>query len=199
MIQCRALYLFAIPVFCFLFGYPSILFSQSIQVPVGKDGIPIFQLPDIIITSPFASPRHKRKYEKWLTERYLLKARIIKLYPMAKSFGQYFKYIRETAPLLPSEASQKLYKELLEKELFARYEPLILDMSIAEGAVLIKLLHRELGQTAYMGIKEMKSGFSAFFWQQIALVLGNNLKVAYDPEKDKEMEEILIELGADPK
>ena len=48
-------------------------------------------------------------------------------------------------------------------------------------------------------VKELKGSLSAFMWQTVARIFGNNLKDTYDPEtEDKEIENIigLIETGA---
>ena len=47
-------------------------------------------------------------------------------------------------------------------------------------------------------IKDLKGGFTAFFWQGIARIFGNNLKSEYDPEgNDRVIEDIVrgIEAG----
>ena len=43
----------------------------------------------------------------------------------------------------------------------------------------------------------MRSGFTAFMWNSIAILFGNNLKARYDPIEDYEIETIvqLIESG----
>ena len=57
---------------------------------------------------------------------------------------------------------------------------------------MVKLIHRETGMTTFEVVKEFRGNFSAHFWQTLARIFGNNLKVTYDSEdKDKELE-ILI-------
>ena len=170
--------------------------AQSVRVPVGADGIPVFQLPEVVIVSPFASQRHRKQYEKMLAEQILLKRRVQKVWPLAVAFAAYFRQIHETLPQMPDAKVREAYKNILEKQLFSRYEPILRDMDIKEGGILIKLLHREAGRSAYAGIKEMKSGFAAFFWQQVALVLGNNLKAQYDPVREWQIEAIVQEMEA---
>jgi hypothetical protein len=61
------------------------------------------------------------------------------------------------------------------------------------------LIDRETGQSSYEIIKEFKGGFSAFIWQTVARVFGNDLKAGYDPEnEDKMIESVItqIELGS---
>ena len=65
-------------------------------------------------------------------------------------------------------------------------------MTISQGAVLLKLIDRETGQSSYSIIKEYKNGIAAGFWQGIAKFFDNDLKSQYDPEgEDRELEELV--------
>ena len=64
---------------------------------------------------------------------------------------------------------------------------------------LIKLINRQTGATSYDLVKELRGSLTAFMWQTVACLFGNNLKDTYDPQtEDKEIENIigLIETGA---
>jgi hypothetical protein len=54
---------------------------------------------------------------------------------------------------------------------------------------LIKLIDRQTGHTSFDLIKDLKGGLTAFFWQGVARIFGNDLKEEYDPV----IEDILIE------
>ena len=46
-------------------------------------------------------------------------------------------------------------------------------------------------------IKDLKGGLTAFFWQGIARLFGNNLKEEYDPEgRDRIIEDIVLGIEA---
>ena len=71
-------------------------------------------------------------------------------------------------------------------------------MTISEGKVLLKLIDRETEFTAYEIIKDFRGGFVAGFWQAMAKLFGNNLKLDYQPEtRDRLLEQIVTyyELG----
>ena len=86
---------------------------------------------------------------------------------------------------------EKLANEL-QKQLVKRYTPVILKMTFSEGRVLLKLIDRETDQTAFDIIKEFRGGFVAGFWQMLAKLFGNNLKLEYDPEvRDKDLERVV--------
>jgi hypothetical protein len=56
----------------------------------------------------------------------------------------------------------------------------------------MKLIYRETGNNCYSLIHEYKGGFTAGFWQTIAILFGSNLKQNYDAsQKDRAMEIIV--------
>ena len=84
-----------------------------------------------------------------------------------------------------------------EEVLKAEFKGEITSMTVSQGKVLVKLIDRETGQTSYELIKELRSGFTAFMWNSIAILFGNNLKAEYDPVEDADIEQIvqMIERG----
>ena len=76
-----------------------------------------------------------------------------------------------------------------------RYKDELKKLTITQGRILIKLIDRETNNTSYYIIKEYRGSFSAFFWQSIARIFGENLKAEYNPEdEDKLIEDIVIRI-----
>ena len=66
-------------------------------------------------------------------------------------------------------------------------------MTRYEGVILLKLIDRETSHTAYNIIKDFRSGFTAGFYQMLARLFGNNLKLEYDPDgEDAMLEQIVL-------
>ena len=65
-------------------------------------------------------------------------------------------------------------------------------MTRYEGMILLKLIDRETNHTAFRIIKEFRSGFTASFYQVLAQMFGNNLKLEYDPTGEDEMLEYIV-------
>jgi hypothetical protein len=64
-------------------------------------------------------------------------------------------------------------------------------MTISQGAILLKLIDRETGQSSYSIIKTYKNGAAAGFWNGIAHLFDNDLNASFDPEgEDKDLEEL---------
>ena len=115
-----------------------------------------------------------------------------KCYPLAKQARiEMDKMEKELLAVKDPKEQQKLAKEL-QKKLIKQYTPVILKMTFSEGKVLLKLIDRETEYTAFQIIKEFRGGFVAGFFQAMAKLFGNNLKLEYDPTaKDKTLEQIV--------
>lgn len=80
----------------------------------------------------------------------------------------------------------------VEKELFRLFEKDIRNMTISQGLVLMRLVDRECGMSAFQIIKSYENGFAANFWQLVAKIFSQNLKTRYDPKgEDKKIEELV--------
>jgi len=76
-----------------------------------------------------------------------------------------------------------------EKELKKEFSDPIMNLSVYQGKILMKLINRETGNNCYNILKEFKGGFNARFWQTIAFFFGSNLKQSYDAKgEDAEIE-----------
>ena len=85
------------------------------------------------------------------------------------------------------------YVKTIEKRIVKQYTPLIKRMTLYEGKIFCKLIDRETEFTAYQIIKDFRGGFVAGFWQGLARIFGNNLKLEYEREgEDKMLEQIVI-------
>ena len=67
----------------------------------------------------------------------------------------------------------------------------IKNLTINQGGILIKLIDRETGYSSFEILKEMKGGLTAFLYQSVARVFGNNLKNRYDLQEDRDIESII--------
>lgn len=94
-------------------------------------------------------------------------------------------------------AKRDKYINEVQKELFNVFEKPLRGLTVSQGALLMKLIDREIGKTSYNIIKEYKNGIAAGFWNGIAKIFGSNLKDPYDPEGEDNMVEDLVEIWED--
>lgn len=89
-------------------------------------------------------------------------------------------------------AKRGKYISKVQTELFEVFEGQMRKLTVSQGALIMKLVDREVGKSSYSIIKGYKSGATAAFWQGIAKIFGSDLKKPYDPEgEDKAVEELV--------
>jgi hypothetical protein len=89
-------------------------------------------------------------------------------------------------------AKREKYISSVQKELFQVFEGQMRKLTVSQGALIMKLVDREVGKSSYNIIKGYKNRMAAGFWQGIAKMFGSDLKKPYDPEgEDKEVEELV--------
>ena len=138
-------------------------------------------------------PRGKgMKKGDWRKE-YKLIYNFNKVYPYALVGRKMMAQVDSTIAADVSKRSQRTrYINQVEKELFHLFEKDIRNMTISQGLVLMRLVDRECGMSAYEIVKTYESGFAANFWQLVARIFSQDLKTRYDPEgRDKKIEELV--------
>ncbi len=86
------------------------------------------------------------------------------------------------------------YVNEVQKELFSVFESQMRKLTVSQGALLMKLIDREVGKSSYSIIKDYKNGIAAGFWQGIAKMFGTDLKKPYDPEGEDAATEELVQI-----
>ena len=158
----------------------------------GSDTLPILELPEVRVYE-------RRDFEYlYLKRRYRRMIRNVKrAYPYAQIAGVRLKELDDHLVTLKSEKEQREYINQAEKEIMQEFESEVRKLTVTQGIILVKLIDRETGRTSYQVIKELKGGITAFFWQGIARIFGNNLKTEYDPvNDDRILEDIVLGIEA---
>jgi hypothetical protein len=200
------MYLIILPVF-FLCGevtFPQIkapppnhgLKSIPLQTPatiLDGDTVALFELPPVTVASlrVFANNEEALKY-------YRLRYDVKVAYPYAVLAETTFKECEAKLATMDKGSEKRRYLKEVEKQMCDEYKKDLKSMSEEQGRILIKLINRETGSTSYEMVKDLKGSLTAFMWQTVAGLFGNNMKDTYDPEgKDKDIEGIirLIEMG----
>lgn len=113
------------------------------------------------------------------------------LYPFAQHAVDLLKNIdSDTDDDFISKSSKKTAKQT-QKKLKSDFRQTILDMSEAEGDILVKLIHRETGMTVYEIIKKYRGPAKAKYWQSISRMGGADLKQKFDPEHDLALNRVM--------
>ena len=159
------------------------------------DTIPLVFLREIYIYPPLRVKSKKQERFYWRTVR-----DVKKTLPYAKLIAHEMQFTDSVLTTIPLKKDQRSYMNKYERQLFRKYEKTFRGMTAKQGFMLMKLVDRQCDQTSYEVIKYYKGGFVAFFWQGIARLFGNDLKVEFDAEmneQDKIVERVitLVEAG----
>lgn len=134
----------------------------------------------------------KNSYDR---RRYLiLRRKTRKVYPYAKLAAERLLELNARLENLDSRREQKKYTKIVQKYIEGEFAEELKKLTHTEGQILVKLIHRQTGRTAFDLIKELRSGWRAFWYNTTASLFEISLKEKYDPvnnEEDYIIEDIL--------
>ena len=113
-----------------------------------------------------------------------------KVYPYAKLAGAKMQEYDSILANVTSEFDRHMLMKRAEKELTDQYSEELKNLTLTQGAILIRLIDRETGNTSYQVVQELRGKVRAFFYQGFARLWGYNLKSEYDPHNNPEDDEI---------
>lgn len=120
-----------------------------------------------------------------------LRYNVLKVLPYAKIAQQKYDQLYRDLALTGDRKEKKRLIKQCEKDIKDMFYKEVKNMTISQGEILLKLIDRQTGSTSYELVKELKGGVPAFFYQSLARVFGHNLKNEYDPETDRDIENII--------
>ena len=124
--------------------------------------------------------------------RYLiLQRKTLKVYPYAKLAAERLETLNARMAGVKSKRQRKKYTRMVQKFVENEFADKLKKFTITEGQILIKLIHRQTGETAFDLIKELRSGWRAFWYNNTAKLFDMSLKIPFDPEVEEE--DFLIE------
>ena len=82
--------------------------------------------------------------------------------------------------------NRKDYTKKVQKFIVNEFYDELSKFTQTEGQILIKLIHRQTGSTTYSLIKELRNGWSAFWYNNTARIFNMSLKKEFNPLEIKE-------------
>jgi hypothetical protein len=156
------------------------------EAPKSKDTVE-YNLPNFIVLAK-KDPEYEKRYQKLVRD-------VKKVYPYAKLAGFRLQLLEQNLQMLPTEKARKEYLKKTEEDVKEQFYKDLVNLTVSQGKILIKLIHRETGKDTYSLIKEYRGNISAWFWQGLAKAYSANLKNEYDPVEDWQIEQIIHSLG----
>lgn len=151
---------------------------------VAGDSIPYktsIDLDEVVLLNKlkFNSKEDRRRY-------YILKRKTIKVYPYAKLAAERLQTMNERLATIEKKRDKKRYTKRVQKYIEGEFSEKLKKFTRTEGQILVKLIHRQTGYTAFDLVKELRSGWKAFWYNTTASMFDISLKREYDPEHVKE-------------
>ncbi|MFV8340710.1 DUF4294 domain-containing protein [Flavobacterium sp. LB3P21] len=146
------------------------------------------QLPEVLIYKGKMDPDARKQF-------LLLQSRVYKTYPYAKLASERFSNLNKGMANLKTNKEKKRYFKIVENYLSNEFEAKLKKLSRKQGQILVKLIHRQTGTTTYELVKNLKSGWKAFWSNAAASMFDINLKTKYVPfdvNEDYLIETILV-------
>lgn len=173
----------------------------------GQQEQPIYIIEGDTLTNPYVDlgevivlPSLKfDSYNDYLTY-YRLRKRTLKVYPYAKMASERLVVLNDRLSKIKRKRARKRYTKRVERYLEGEFKDELKRLTRSEGRILVKLIHRETGQTTHGLIKKLRSGWRAFVYQTTAKLFDIDLKTTYNPTDDEEdalIEGILLRAFAD--
>lgn len=141
-------------------------------------------LEEIVIYKQKLTPEAQKQF-------LLLRNRVYITYPYAKMAAERLTSLNRGMASLTNNKDKKKYFKIIEDYLSNVFEDRLKKLSRKQGQILVKLIHRQTGVTTYDLIRNLKSGWKAFWSNTAARMFDINLKTPYAPYQDNE--DFLIE------
>jgi hypothetical protein len=159
-----------------IFSLFNLSFSSQNLGLENKDSVLFGQyLPDLEITASSAD-----FVKKWNRTKFYVKS----VYDYAKICSAMLIDFEDSLIKIEGRYSKKKYLSSCNKTLKKEFGNEIKEMSISRGVYLMKMIYRNTGLTTYEIIQNYRGGGTAFWFQALCLVNGQDLKREYDPEND---------------
>lgn len=119
--------------------------------------------------------------------RYLiLRRKTRKVYPYAKLASERLVSLNSRLDEIQSKGDRRRYTKIVQNYIEEEFSAELKKLTRTEGQILIKLIHRQTGTTAFNLVKNLKSGWRAFWYNTTASMFDISLKERYDPQNNHE-------------
>ena len=126
----------------------------------------------------------KLKFKSSIDARYYywFQQKVFKAYPYAMLASQRLDSLNVRIERMKNKRQKRKYVRQAQKYLEGEFTDQLKKMTRTEGRILIKLIHRQTGKTAFKNIQELRSGWKAFWYNTTANLFKLSLKTEYHPE-----------------
>ncbi len=170
----------------FLFFIPLMLVSQKAEKKLSIDEFYIIRNDSLTIPLDEILLLDKRDFKSKKERRYYYwyYKKVHKAYPFAKLASDTLVQINGELEGIKSQRKRKKKIKKIQEYMEGEFSDQLKKLTRTEGRILIKLIHRQTGETMYQLIKEYRSGWKAFWYNSTANMFRLSLKKEYIPSEE---------------
>jgi hypothetical protein len=127
----------------------------------------------------FDSELERRKY-------LILRRKTLKVYPYAKLASDRLVELNSRLDQIKTKRDRKRYTKIVQDYIENEFSAELKKLTRTEGQILVKLVHRQTGVTTFELVKDLKSGWRAFWYNTTASMFDISLKEEFNPAKNQE-------------
>ncbi len=124
----------------------------------------------------FANRKEKLSY-------YILRRKTLKVYPYAKLAAERLVELNDSLAKIKRRRHKKRYTKKVQKYIEGEFSEELKKLTRTEGQILVKLIYRQTGKTAFNLVKELRSGWRAFWYNTTAKAFKISIKEEFHPEE----------------
>ncbi len=127
----------------------------------------------------FDNDLERRKY-------LILRRKTLKVYPYAKLASDRLVELNDRLGQIKSRRDRKRYTKIVQNYIENEFSAELKKLTRTEGQILVKLIHRQTGNTTFDLVKDLKSGWRAFWYNTTASMFDISLKEEFNPAGNQE-------------
>ena len=146
------------------------------KVLLGRDSVQYVELKNIYV---YPQPTFQNEEQRQAYNRLVYNVK--KVLPIAKEVNRIIVETYDYIQTLPNKKAKDKHLAYVEKSIKEEYSPRMKKLTYQQGKLLIKLVYRETGSSAYGTLQAVLGPVRAGFWQAFAWTFGASLAKKYDP------------------
>ena len=139
-------------------------------------------------------PKRPYKNSDEIRKYLILRRKTLKVYPYSVMASDRLNTLNQRLDIIKTKRQRRKYTKMVQKFLEDELTPELSKLTKSEGQILIKLIHRQTGQTTFNLVKTLRNGLKAFIYNTTAKFFDLNLKNEFQPEislEDSYIEDII--------
>ena len=163
--------------------YPDSVWEHSSLAQKRKEAI---DLEEVLVLGKlrFDNPKERLRY-------LILQRKTRKVWPYATLAAKRLMELNSRLEKIEGKSNRRAYIKMIQRYLEDEFKEELKNLTKTEGQILVKLLYRQTGITTYELVRELRSGWNAFWYNATAGLFNISLKEKYLPNEAEE--DFLIE------